>query len=51
MPFGIIAWATRRSDRIVACLAQLKREYVSAVDDGRRPVSAARAPSGPVPGL
>ncbi|MFJ1787302.1 MobF family relaxase [Streptomyces anulatus] len=33
VPHELIRWTARRSDQIAACLSELEREYVTAVDD------------------
>ncbi|MFB8085003.1 relaxase domain-containing protein [Streptomyces sp. NPDC055992] len=33
VPHELIRWTSRRSDQIAACLTELEREYVTAVDD------------------
>ncbi|MEU5403905.1 relaxase domain-containing protein [Streptomyces sp. NPDC005963] len=37
VPHELIAWTARRSDQIAACLADLEREYVTAIDDDGNP--------------
>ncbi|MGW7317391.1 MobF family relaxase [Streptomyces sp. NPDC054865] len=37
VPYELIRWTARRSDRIAACLAELEHEYVTAVDDDGEP--------------
>jgi conjugative relaxase-like TrwC/TraI family protein len=37
VPHELIRWASRRSDQIAACRAELEHEYVTAVDDDGEP--------------
>ncbi|MFB7552624.1 MobF family relaxase [Streptomyces sp. NPDC056154] len=37
VPHELIRWTARRSDQIAACLEDLEREYVTAVDDDGEP--------------